>query len=398
MKFKIIFLFITFIITLSCDNNLINSFAVDEKASYNKSDFNNREIVVTNVSELMATVYSTKEGNVTVLIKDGEYKLTDRLWLTGSNITYKSLSGNRDSVIIKGAGMNGNIGWIFSVAGSDFTVQDLSLGEVKYHGVQVHGELNADNINIVNVRFFNINQQMIKGSYNKSNTPQNHSDNGLIENCLFEYTSGIANQYYCGGVDIHHGENWVIRDNEFKNIKSPSSQLSEGAIHFWNDSKNITVERNKIMNCDRGIMFGFDNSPHNGGLIINNMIHTTRDTGIYLATSSDVKVYNITIYLDSNYKNAIEYRFSSLSKNFIKNNLTNGLILKRDGGLAEVDNNITNSDLSWFANVMEGDLHLIKNIDTVNNQGLLLNEVSLDIDKETRVMDKIDIGADELNI
>ena len=346
-------------------------------------------ILVTNVNELMATEISTKEGNKTVLIADGEYIIPHGLYLTGNNITYKSQSGNRDSVVIKG---NFKTSHIFQIINDNVTIENLSIGEVNNHGIQVHSETDADNTIIKNVRFFDIKEQMLKGSGAKTEI---YSNNCLVENCLFEFTNGIAYQYYTGGIDVHKGDSWIVRNNTFKNIISPTSSLSEGAIHFWSDSKNTLIENNIIINCDRGIMLGLDNSYHYNGVIKNNTIHVVKDTGIYLANATNTKVYNNTIFVDSNYPNAIEYRFEGTNNTSIINNLTNKSITSRDNGTATLLNNITNATDNWFKDPYNGDLHLKSIIYCVINKGIDLDEVTNDIDFETREIGSIDIGADE---
>lgn len=91
---------ITLILAIACDlgfgetgtENPENDIH-DQSVLYNASDDENTELIVSSVEELMATAQSTKSGNVTVLIADGTYILTDRLWITGENITYRSQSG-----------------------------------------------------------------------------------------------------------------------------------------------------------------------------------------------------------------------------------------------------------------------------------------------------------------
>jgi hypothetical protein len=367
---------------------------------YEDSDFPSDEgkdtIWVSNVDELKATVNSTKEGNKVVLIKDGTYELDTRLWLTGENLIYRSVSEDRSKVVIKGKGMGSpDVGYIFSVAGDNFAVKDITIGEVYYHGIQVHGERDVDNVYIQNVRFYDIRQQMIKGSFDK-NQPGNYSDNCVVEGCLFEYTAGHSYYYYCGGVDVHHGVNWRISDCTFKNIYSPEGQLSEGAIHFWTDSEGTISENNTIINCDRGIMYGLDGSPHHGGIIRNNMIHVTVDVGIYLCYAQGAKVYNNTVYTESNYSNSIEYRFEQTTNCQIVNNLTNKAITNRNSANAYVENNVTNALADWFVNISIADLHLSKNVESVVDKAIDLEEITVDFDGDSRPAGSSDIGADEI--
>lgn len=289
-------------------------------------------ITVKNVKELMATEKTTKEGNVTVLIEDGTYNLTKGLWLTGKNITYKSKSGNKDKVVLKGDFKASHIFWITN---DNVTIKDLSIGEVKNHAIQVHSELDADNAKIINVRFFDTKEQMLKASGSKNT---NYSDNCLVENCLFEFTNGSAYQNYTGGIDVHKGKNWVVKNNTFKHISFPKGNLTEGAIHFWNYSSGTQIIGNTIENCDRGIMLGFDNSPHDKGLIESNTIEVTRDVGIYLCNATNSKVIGNTVTNTSDYKNSIEYRFKTTGS-IIKNNETNRAITSRNGGKATLSNN-----------------------------------------------------------
>ncbi len=396
MKIHNLLLLLFCIVLFSCEKE--NNSPNDNKDSFMESDFPMDEgrdtIWVSNVDELMHTVQSTKEGNKVVIIKDGTYELRDRLWLTGNNLIYRSESENRDKVILKGNGMNGSVGFIFSVTGNNFAVKDLTIGEVKYHGIQVHGEKDADNIYVQNVRFYNIRQQMIKGSFDK-NKPENHTDNGIVENCLFEYTAGHSYYYYCGGIDIHHGLNWRVSNCTFKNIYSPENALSEGGIHFWNNSESTLIENNVFINCDRGIMLGFDNSPQKGGIIRNNMLYVTRDVGIYLCNATDVKVYNNSIFIGSDYPNSIEYRFSSTTDCEIINNLTNKNIKKRDNANAFLSNNYTTAQESWFTDAKNGDLHLTSSSTDIIDAAEDLEDVITDIDGNERLTGKSDIGADE---
>jgi parallel beta-helix repeat protein len=313
------------------------------------------------------------------------------LWISGNNLTFRSSSGNRDAVVIRGQGMHGGVSHIFNVVGDNFIVANMTIGWVANHGVQIHSD--SDNAVIHNVHFVDTYEQMLKVSFRPGDSTS--SDNGLVEWCLFEYSAGIGPQYYIGGVDAHQAYNWVIRNNVFKHIRSPESALSEHAIHFWSDSSNTLVEHNIITNCDRGIGFGMGNQGHIGGMIRNNMVHTTRDVGIILENSSGTAVYNNTVYTE-NYGNSIEYRFSRTQGVSIINNLTNAQIRSRDGGAGTVATNVTSAQASWFADAGSGDLHLVSAEASVIDQGQTLLDVTQDIDCDLRPQGTgYDIGADE---
>lgn len=320
-----------------------------------------KQVVVSTVAQLKdAIVQANTEGNLTILLKNGTYTLDAFLWLRGNNVTIRSESGNRDDVIIRGAGMNGGVSHVLQIEGDNALVANLTVGWVANHPIQIHGELDADNTVIHNVRFADGREQLLKVSYN-ADEMNVRSDNGVVECSLFEYTAGIGPQYYIGGVDAHNAKNWIVRDNVFKNIRSPEEELAEHAVHFWSSSEGTIVERNIIINADRGIGFGLGDRGHVGGIIRNNMIYhdvTRGDVGIVLENANGTKVLNNTIFFDNDYKNAIEYRFVGSGNVEIKNNLTNKVIAARDGATGVVLGNVTNAVRDWFVNPSSGDLFL----------------------------------------
>lgn len=354
-------------------------------------------ITVSNVTELRNAVDASNAngGNTTILLQDGTYVLSSQLWLDGVNIIVRSVSGNRDSVVVKGWGMHGGVPHVFEVNASYVTIADLTMGEVANHGIQIHGENDQDNLLVHNVRIYDTWEQMIKGSVSDNGLA---SDNGIVECSLFEYTAGVGPQYYIGGVDVHRGASWIVRDNEFRHIKSPETDLAEHAIHFWSNASNTLVERNKIVDCDRGIGFGLGSSGHVGGIIRNNMVYVTRDVGIGLENSPGTSVYNNTVYNGNDYMASIEYRFAGTSGVSIINNLTNKAVLSRNGGSGTVQNNVTNAQSGWFVGAASGDLHLASgSISTVVDQGQTLADVSDDFDGDSRPQGSAyDVGADEV--
>jgi len=361
-------------------------------------------ITVGTVGELVDAVNQANSGgDKQILLQDGTYTLDEALVIRASGVTVRSLSGNRSAVIVRGNGMDGSVSHVFFVEGNDFTARDMTLRDVYYHAIQM--DIDAQAPTLINLHILDTHEQMIKVPYD-TDQPEIHSDNGRVENCLFEYSAGIGPQWYIGGVDAHHAFNWVIRGNTFKNIRSPEDpdaggRVAEHAIHFWNGSQNTLVEKNAIINCDRGIGFGLGSQGHVGGIIRNNMIyhnaaHDLGDVGIGLESVTDAQVYNNTIYQEHAYDNAIEYRWPATTGLLVANNLTNRAIAQRDGASAELSNNVTNAESAWFVNPAAGDLHLSTPISTVVNQGRAIDGLIDDIDGDVRPQGGgYDIGADE---
>lgn len=357
-------------------------------------------IEVSDFAELDNALDGANSGDV-ILLVDGTYQISGQFALVPGtdNITIKSKSGNRERVIVKGQGMYGSVNHGFWVNKDNITIQDITIQEVANHCIQL--DVDTDNFHLKNCILRDGFQQLVKVP-SSAGVPD-PSENGIVEDCLFDYTAGVAPNWYTGGIDVHFGKDWIVRNNTFRDIQSPGGGLAEHAIHFWTDSEGTLVERNLIINCDRGIGFGLGSVQHIGGIIRNNMIYhdgsgTYADVGIAIESSSNTQIYNNTIYFDhKRYSNAIEYRFSGTYGAYIANNLTNKLITSRNGGTGTLESNVTDAQSSWFVNPSSGDLHLADRITDVVDQGNTISGLIDDFDGDRRPQGGgIDIGADEL--
>ncbi len=355
-------------------------------------------VTVSTAAQLTTALSNANSGgDKEILLQDGDYALSNTLHVMADGVAIRSASGNRSAVTIRGQGMQGGIGNGVYVEGHNFTLQDVTIGEVANHAVQL--AVGYDNLHINNCVIRDTYEQMVKGPYDAGQMDVS-CDNGLIENCYFYYTAGVGPQWYIGGVDVHNGHGWIIRDNIFQDIESPNSAVAEHAVHFWSSSSGTLVERNNIINCDRGVGFGLGERGHSGGIIRNNMIYhdaggAFADAGISLENSPDTQVYNNTVYQEHSYSNAIEYRYSGTENVFIANNLTNKAIRSRDGGSGTVRNNYTDAAAVMFADAASGDLHLASAVAGVVNAGEEISGLTDDCDGDYRTDGQPDIGADE---
>ncbi|MCB2187219.1 MAG: hypothetical protein KQJ78_12430 [Deltaproteobacteria bacterium] len=358
-------------------------------------------VLVTNATELADAVWAANftGGDTNIVLADGVYNLDDMLWVEADNVTVTSQSGNRAAVTIQGQGMTGPVSHVFNVAGSNFRAENLTLRNVANHAVQMQPA--AQTPILRNLHILDTGEQMIKVSWDQAN-PGVHSDGGLVERCVLEYSAGIGPQWYIGGIDAHAAVGWVVRNNVFRQIRSPADDVAEHAVHFWSGSTNTLVEKNVIVNCDRGIGFGLGDRGHHGGIIRNNMIyHDTSegfaDVGISLESADGAQVYNNTVIQEHTYLSAIEYRFAATTGCVIENNLTNREITDRDSGLNTVSHNYPTAQVTWFAAPSSGDLHLTSAVAGVVDSGLAVAGLTDDFDGTPRPQGPaIDIGAHEL--
>jgi len=285
------------------------------------------------------------------LLEDGVYSI-DRtngwLLINRPNITIKSVSGNRDNVIIDSNYSDfSQPSWrvaMISIEANNVTIADITLRRAFSHLIHIKG---ASSIKISNVKFLDSSEQFLKANLK--------DDNGSVcvevSNSSFELTSvgrtnvqdAYADGCYTGGIDTHVGLNWWVHDNYFEGIycnRLPSDtlgRLAEHAIHFWHDSENTIIERNFIKNCARGIGFGLDNSGTIGGAIRNNIIFGETylgggywDTGISIWHALNVMVNSNVVYVNPslNAYFGIEYRYSDTSGE-IRNNISSKGINQR---------------------------------------------------------------------
>lgn len=358
------------------------------------------QIEVSTATELVNAVGNSSSGDI-ILLEDGTYELSESgtIIVRTANLTIQGKSGDRKAVVVNGLGMHAGGHNGFWVSANDVTIADLTIQDVGYHCIQT--DVDVDRLTVSNCILKDANEQLLK-------VPKgtDFSEGGLVEGCLFTYSAGVGPQYYIGGIDVHHGKDWIVRDNKFQYIRSPDDTIAEHAIHFWNGSRDTIVERNWIFNCDRGIGFGLGTSTHTGGIIRNNMIAHDgsalpgggaghNDVGIGLESASDVQVYNNTVFFLHSY-NAIEYRYATTTGVTITNNLVNRAIQQRNGATATLNANITDAQEDWFVDAENGDLHLESSISSVVDKADTLEALTEDFDEDVRPQGAgVDIGADE---
>lgn len=370
---------------------------------------------------LPGMVYDAAPGT-TFVFADGTYDMSaSLLHVTTPNLTFRSESYDRDSVILDG---DHAIGEIFLVSASDVRIAHLTLSRAYYHAIHVTGgtDENTENIEVHDVAVIDPREQGIK----VNPSPEGHySDNGKITCSHIELTDAgrpiVENNCYTGGIDAHAARGWVVRDNYIEGFWCDEG-LSEHAIHFWVTGRDTLVERNTIVDCARGVGFGLGESGngntrdygddpcpqanggylgHIDGKIVNNMIFAARpelfdsqygfDSGIALEQACGAEaVHNTIVALEQPFV-SIEYRWPNTDAAIV-NNLVSHDIVMRDGASAEVEGNLTGQGLEHFVDGQGGDLHLGAGSAAIDAGGP--GWADFDFDKDPR--DSVpDVGADE---
>jgi hypothetical protein len=360
-------------------------------------------IHVSTLSQLQNAVAAIA-SNTTIIIAPGTYQLTSTLYINGNftNVGVRGATADRDDVVIVGRGMNGSsdggVPFGIWVGGNvrGVTIANLTIRDVFYHPIMLNA--GAQSPFIHNVRLVNAGQQFLKAGPDGTG---HGVDNGIVEYSVFEYET-VSRDYYTNGVDVHTGDNWIIRHNLFRRIRAPGGELAGPAILMWNGSTNTLVDGNTFIECQREIALGLiERTPndHTGGVVSNNFIYRSSpgDSAIYVGDSPGTQVLHNTILISRTYANPIEFRFPNTTGVVIANNVLDGNIAARDGATGSVAGNYTNAIAGFFANPALGDLHLTPLATALLNQVIAVPaSAPLDWDGQPRSAGSADIGADEL--
>lgn len=363
-------------------------------------------IRVTNAKELLAAVDRVSPGG-TILLADGRYQVPHVLVLEGKKqITMRGASGDPGKVILTGKGWDSPDGDdILHIAHCDgVTLCDLTFADCRSYGVKVEAENAPRDVHIYNCRFRDIGVRAIKGSAGKD--PQVRARRGSVRYCQFENSKVPPADWLFGGdyiaaIDMMALEDWTFSDNFFKNINGRNGG-GRAAIFIWVRSRNVLIERNAIVNCDRGIALGNpgQSTANRAGeslvyvdnaSIRNNFIAGGPDCGIELWFAERIHIQHNSIWRpEQNWSRGIRVG-TGTARTEIVNNLVHGEI-RLEGGTAAMRNNVTGRLNGYFADPAHGNLALTSAATKAIDSGEVLPEVPADIRHSPR-RGRPDIGA-----
>lgn len=362
---------------------------------------------VTTVDELLHAAESAASGE-TILVEEGRYSMPRVLVLRGrQQITIRGASGNPDKVILTGRGWDSGMEHddiVHITACSGVTLADLTLADCHSYGIKVESESSPQDIHIYHCRFRDIGVRAIKGSAGQD--LNNRATRGSVRYCRFENTRIPPPEWSFGGdyisaIDMMALQSWTFSDNFFRNIRGQTGG-ARAAVFIWVRSRDIIVERNMFVDCDRGIAFGNPGKTTaatpdervrhvDQGVICNNMIAGGSDCGIELWSVEHTRVLHNSIWRpEQNWSRGIRVGAGTIDAE-IRNNLVHGEI-SFEGGTARLEHNLSGRWDHYFEKPPAGDLSLRANAVRAIDQGEFLEAVPLDIRGQGR-SPRPDIGA-----
>jgi hypothetical protein len=198
---------------------------------------------------------------------------------------------------------------------------------------------------------------------------------------------------YISAIDMMALEDWTFSDNVFRNIKGRNGG-GRAAIIIWVRSRQVMVERNVIVNCDRGVAFGNPgqstaNRPGErlvyvaNSAIRNNFIAGGPDCGIELWYAERIQVSHNTVWRpERNWSRGIRIG-TGTARTDIVNNLVHGEI-RFEGGEAQLRQNLAGRLDGYFVYPAAGNLALTPAAIRAIDQGVPLPGVTNDIRQRPR--------------
>lgn len=382
---------------------------------------------------LRDAVSSANAGD-TVLLADGTYVLPEAgeggysgIYMTTPDVTLRSESGDPSAVVIDGAYRSqGGGSSPITIAARGVVVADLTVTRSIYH--LIHIWVDGDAALIHGVHMIDGGQQFLKSSVSEGTVEavevscsQFRMTADGRDNVWGYGPADGSTSCYTGGIDTHNATDWYVHDNLFDGIycdadgvqrpahgRFPEQRdnmtyvggLSEHAIHMW-DSPHGTahqIERNRIINCARGIGVGLVDTVY-GTRVLNNTVFSEHpgsrehDVGIIVERGVDMLVAHNTVFMShpDAYGAGIEYRFGETSNVTLHGNLSNRDIRARDGAQADLVGNVLGGEGTWFVDASAGDLHVV---DCAALESVVRHaEVPADIDGTSRE-ETTRVGAD----
>ncbi len=362
--------------------------------------------------ELHAAAAKAAPGD-TILLSPGRYRLARRLEIRTDRVTVRGSSGKRGEVILDGGGIGELVAFTRC---AEVRVADLTIENVRWNGFKINSETGVQQLTIENCVIHNVWQRGIKGVIvPEKNRAVLRPTGCRIRHCLFyndrpkTFGDDPADKpgrrfdgNYIGAIDVMYPKEWEISDNVFMNIQG-RTRAGRGAVFLWHEAEDCVVERNVIVDCDKGICLGNAFLPKDRGVdlharrcvVRNNFITRAPEAGILAAHTAGCRIVNNTVHEPQSRLRRLVRVLGATEDLLVADNLLSGPPprVETENGVS-LKNNFIRDMTAAFVDPGTGNLHLKKPHSDIVDRAAKRAAVTVDIDKQRRGP-KPDIGADE---
>ncbi len=339
-------------------------------------------VPVSDVAGLVAAIQNAAPGN-DIVLAPGIYAVPGNLNASTAGTTNAPIrvrAASPHTALIRFGGAGGLIEG-FRVSAPFWRIEDLEIegicavDSLCEHAIHVFGD--AEFLVVRNNRIRDFNAQLKSNGIPGPGGPYVFPDDALIEGNTI-YDTRIRNTANpVTKLDVVGGRRWVVRANTiYDYVKGQGDGISYAAFLKGN-SRNGLFERNLVF-CRRALSGGTGlglslggggtgtafcedgdcTTEHQNGVLRNNIVVGCNDVGIYLNRAAGTLVEHNTLYDTT----GIDVRFATSSAD-LRNNLMNGQIRSRDGGVVAQSGNLTLVPLatlaSWFVQPALADFRLL---------------------------------------
>lgn len=362
--------------------------------------------------ELHAAAAKAAPGD-TILLSPGRYRLARRLEIRTDRLTVRGASGKREEVILDGDGIGELVAFTRC---AEVRVADLTIENVRWNGFKINSETGVQQLTIENCVIHNVWQRGVKGVIvPEKNRAVLRPTGCMIRHCLFyndrpkQFSDDPADKpgrrfdgNYIGAIDVMYPKEWEISDNVFMNIQGRTRE-GRGAVFLWHEAEDCVVERNVIVDCDKGICLGNAFLPKDRGVrlharrcvVRNNFITRAPEAGILAAHTAGCRIVNNTVHEPKSRLRRLVRILGATGELLVADNILSGPPprVETASGVT-LKNNLIRDMTAAFADPAKGNLHLKKPHRDIVDRAAKRAAVTLDIDRQQRGP-KPDIGADE---
>jgi hypothetical protein len=358
------------------------------------------EVVRVSTTDELSRALDKAIPHTTILVADGHYMLSRTLQIRADGVTLRGASGQRDRVVLDGAGALGEGIRITQCAGA--TIADLTVANIRWNGIKIDSESGVQQATIHNCVLHNVWQRGIKGVAVPKERRDSASPTGfLVRYCLFYNDRSKAYSddpddspanfqgNYIAGIDAMFARKWTISDNVFSGIRGRTGE-GRGAIFLWQDSRECVIERNIVVDCDAGISLGNpqrsepDQVHCSRFLVRNNFLTRVPENGIFAVYTRDCRILHNTIYDPETHRGRLIRVLNENPGLAVMNNLLIGpAISNQTGAPLDLDTNAVIRKLD-LVDPSTGNLRLTRSAANAVKPVERLPGAEADIDNRTR--------------